>query len=73
MRFQHKTPIMKELAQKLSDAKYFSNLDIKNGYWSITLDSKLQLLITFNSPFGRYCFQRMSFVLVTLTYFDPDK
>lgn len=55
---------MKELAHKLSDAKYFSKLDVKNGYWSIKFDPESHLLTTFNSPFGRYCFQGMLFGLV---------
>lgn len=56
---------MEELAHKLSGAQQFSKLDAKNGYWSIPLDAESQLLMTFNSPFGRYCFQRMPFGLVT--------
>ena len=31
------------------------------GYWQIPLDGDRQFLTTFNSPFGRYCFQRMPF------------
>ena len=31
------------------------------GYWQIPLDEDRQFLMTFNSPFGRYCFQRMPF------------
>ena len=33
----------------------------KNGYWSTDLDEASQILTCFNSPFGRYCFMRMSF------------
>ena len=60
MRCHHKTPTM----EKLSGAKFFSKLDAKNGYLSVKLDRESQLLITFISPFGRYCFKRMPFVLV---------
>ena len=55
---------MEELAHKLSGAQHFSKLDAKNGYWSIPLDEESQLLTTFHSPFGRFCFRRMSFGLV---------
>ena len=55
---------MEELAHKLSGAQHFSKLDAKNGYWSTPLDAELQLLTTFHSPFGRFCFRRMPFGLV---------
>ena len=45
-------------------SKFFSNLNAKNGYWSVTLDNESSLLTTFNSPFGRYCSLRMPFGLV---------
>ena len=61
MRCHYKTPTMEELSHKMSGAKFFSKLDAKNGYWSVKLDRESQMLITFNSPFGRYCFQRMPF------------
>ncbi|GAB1602684.1 hypothetical protein Ahia01_000548300 [Argonauta hians] len=64
MRCHYKTPTMEELAHKLSGAQHFSKLDAKNGYWSIPLDAESQILTTFHSPFGRFCFQRMPFGLV---------
>ena len=54
---------MEELAHKFSNAKYFSKLDARSGYWSIVLDDKSQLLTTFNTPFGRHCFKRLPFGL----------
>ena len=44
-------------------AKVFSKLDAKAGYWSVQLDNESQLLTTFQSPFVRYCFQRLPFGL----------
>lgn len=64
MRCHHKTSTMEGLAHKHPGATHFSKLDAKNGYWSFTLESESRLLTTFNSPFGTYCFQRMSFDLV---------
>ena len=64
MWYHHKTLAMEEVAHKLSDAKYFSKLGAKNGYWSIKLDPESQPLTTFNFPFGRYCFWRMLFGLI---------
>ena len=64
MHCHYKTPTMEELSHKLPGVKFFTKLDAKNGYWSVKLDRESQLLTTFNSPFGRYCFQRMPFGLV---------
>ena len=64
MRYHYKTSTMEELAHKLSGAQHFSKLDTKNRYWSIPLDEESQLLTTFHSPFGRFCFRKMSFGLV---------
>ena len=64
MRYHYKTSIMEELAHKLSGAQHFPKLDAKNRYWSIPLNEESQLLTTFHSPFGRFCFRRMPFGLV---------
>ena len=64
MRWHYKTPTKKEMAHKLSGAQHFSKLDAKNGYWPIPLDEESQLLTTFHSTFGRFCFRRMPFGLV---------
>ena len=63
-RCHHRTRTLEELTHRFAGAQYFSKLDAKNGYWSVKLDEESQLLTTFNSPFGRYCFMRMPFGLV---------
>ena len=63
-RCHHKTPTLEEITQQFIGEKFFSKLDAKNGYWSVTLDNESSLLTTFNSPFGNYCFLRMPFGLV---------
>ena len=63
-RCPHKIPTLEELNPEFSNAKVFSKLDAKNGYWSIRLDAESQLLTTFRSPLGqRYLFQRLPFGL----------
>ena len=59
----HKTPTVEELTHKFQGAKIFSKLDAKSGYWSVQLHPDSQLLTTFQSPFGRYCFKRLPFGL----------
>ena len=59
----HATPIIEETTHHFTGAKIFSKLDAKAGYWSIHLDTEPQLLTTLQSPYGRYCFQRLPFGL----------
>ena len=63
-RCHHKSPTVEEITHQLHGAQYFSKMDAKNGYWSIRLDKESQLLTCFNSPFGRYVYERMAFGLV---------
>ena len=62
-RGQHHIPTMEELAHHFNGATTFSKLDAKSGYWAIQLDDKSQILTTFNTPFGRFCYKRLPFGL----------
>ncbi len=62
-RCPHKIPTLEELNPEFANAKYFSKLDAKAGYWSVHLDTESQELTTFRTPFGRYCFRRLPFGL----------
>ena len=59
----HATPTIEEIKHHFTGTKIFSKLDAKAGYWSIHLDTELQLLTTFQSPYSRHCFQRLPFGL----------
>ena len=58
-RENHVTPTLEEILPKLTGAAVFSIADTKCGYWNVVLDKELSYLTTFNSPFGRYRFNRM--------------
>ena len=60
----HKTPTVEEVAHEFAHSCYFTNLDTHHRYWSIILDQESSLLMTFNSPFRRYCFLHLPFALV---------
>ena len=47
-------PVMEEIAPRLNDARYFTVLDVKNGFWHIELEKKSRKLTTFNTPYVRY-------------------
>ena len=57
------TPTFDDILPKLNGAKYFSILDARSGYWNLKLDEKSSLLTTFNTPFGRYKYNRLPFGL----------
>ena len=63
IRPRHQAPTLDDLNHNFAYAKFFSKLDAKAGYWSIKLDEESQKLTTFQTPFGRYCFQRLPFGL----------
>ena len=54
-------PTIEEITSRMSGAKVFSKLDANHGYWQLKLDTESELLTTFNTPFGRYCYQRAPF------------
>ena len=62
-RCPHKIPTLEELTPSFADAKFFSKLDAKAGYWSVHIDEDYQDLTTFRTIFGRYCFRRLPFGL----------
>ena len=59
----NKAPTLDEITHKLSGAKVFSKLDVKDGFWSIHLDKQSSYLTTFNMHKGCYWFLHMPFGL----------
>lgn len=57
----HLLPHVEETLAQLSGAQVFTKLDANSGFWQIPLAKKSHLLITFITPFGRYCFNKLPF------------
>ena len=55
--------MLEEINPKFTGSSVFSKMDAKAGYWSVHLDEPSQLLTTFRTPFGRYCWKRLPFGL----------
>jgi len=56
-------PTFEELLPDLASAKVFSKLDLKNGYWHVVLDEPSSNLTVFQTPYGRWKWNRLPFGL----------
>ena len=52
-----------DILPELADLKYFSLLDVKSGYWHVSVDKERSFLTTFNTPWGKYQWLRLPFGL----------
>ena len=61
LREVHPLPKVDETLAMLTGARIFSKLDANSGFWQIPLSERSKLLTTLISPYGQYCFNKMSF------------
>jgi len=61
MREHYAVPTFDDVLPQLAGKKYFSIIDMKDGFWHVELDEESSRLVTFNTPFGRYSFTRLPF------------
>ena len=62
-RERYQLPILDDILPELGQAKIFSTVDLRSGYWHCVLDEESSLLTTFATPFGRYRWCRLPFGL----------
>lgn len=60
-REHHPLRTIEEVVAEMPNARYFSVVDAYHGFWQIKLDQESSHLCTFNTPFGRYRFERLLF------------
>ena len=60
-RHHYQLPTADDILLRMSGAKVSSKLDASSGYWQICVDKESSKLLTFNSSFGRYKFNRFPF------------
>lgn len=63
VRTVHHTASWEDVQHSFHHGRVFSTLDAKSGYWTQKLAQESQLLTAFNTPFKKYCFQRLPFGL----------
>ena len=68
-RERHILPSVDHVLVQLSGATVFTKLDANAGFWQIKLSEASSLYTTFITPFGRYCFKRLSFGITSATEF----
>ena len=61
----HPLPSVDHILGKLGNSKVFSKLDANSAFWQRTLSESSQLLTTFVTPWGRYCFLRLPYGITT--------
>ena len=57
----HPMRTVEDVASRMPNARVFSTLDARSGFWQIKLDYESSLLTTFSTPFGRYRFLCLPF------------
>ena len=72
-RQHHRLPTAGEIISEMAGAQYFSKLDASSGYWQVKVDDKSADLLTFGTPFRRYCFKRLPFGNIPLARFFKQK
>ena len=49
----------------LGESRVFTKLDANSDFWQILLDDGSELLTTFITPFGRFCFNCLPFEIIS--------
>ncbi|RXN12418.1 Retrovirus-related Pol poly from transposon opus [Labeo rohita] len=65
-RERHILPAVDQTLAMMSDAKVFTKLDARSGFWQIPLTPESRPLTTFITPFGRYFFNRLPFGIASV-------
>ena len=63
LRERYVLPVLDDTLHELGQSRYFSQADLKSGYWHIELDKESSWLTTFQTCFGRYRWLRLPFGL----------
>ena len=65
----HNARTFPEITSQIKSVKYVSKIDTNSEFWTLPMDPASQILMTFNTPWGRFCFLKMPFGLNQSQYF----
>ena len=61
----YKLPATEELFAEITGARYFSKLEASNGYRQTKIDTEWSKLLTFATPFERFCFKPLPYGILS--------
>lgn len=61
LRNYYHIPTLEEIRPQLAHKKFYTVLDLKNGFYHIKLDESSSKICSFSSPYGIYRFKRLPF------------
>ena len=65
----HNSHTFQDISSSIRGVKKISKIDANGGFWTLPMSQESQFLTTFNTPWGRFCFVKMSFGLNQAQYF----
>ena len=65
----HNTRTFQDMTSSIRRVAKVSKIDTSSSFWTLPMDEDSQILMTFNTPWGRYCFTKMPFGLNQVQYF----
>ena len=65
----HNAKTFQDITSGIRSVKKVSKIDANSGFWTLPMDPDSQLLTTFNTPWGWFCFIKMPFGLNQAQYF----
>ena len=65
----HNAHTFQDITSNIGNVTKVSKIDTNSGFWTLPMDGASQLLTTFNTPWGRFCFVKLPFGLNQAQYF----
>ena len=65
----HNARTFQDIVSNLGTVSKVSKIDTNSGFWTLPMNEESQLLTTFNTPWGWFCFTKMPFGLNQAQYF----
>ena len=65
----HNAHTFQDIVSSIGNITKVSKIDANSGFWALPMNPDSQLLTTFNTPWGRFCFIKMPFGLNPAQYF----
>ena len=65
----HNARMFQDIVSNLGTVSKVSKMDTNSGFWTLPMNEESQLLTTFNTPWGQFCFTKMPFGLNQAQYF----